>query len=121
MIIFRGYPFEVYAVAYYHVVMDHKSKDDAEDEAYLATDTIFDNDTGIKVLDTKVTKVERQKYFDIAEVKMELRIDLTAFDVDDAFRDAEDMIRGMDLPVGVSLYDCEAYNHDWRNEMVVEV
>lgn len=120
MIKFYGYPFEVYVAAYFHVAMEHKSKDDAEDEALMATDKIFDDNSDVTVVKSEVTKIERHKYFDIAEVKMELLIELTAFEYGEAWGDAEIMVRETDLPVGVSLYDCEAYDYSRYNERVVD-
>ena len=121
MIKFHGYPYTVFAFAYFKVIMEHKlDKEEAENEAYLATDRIFDGDEFVRVHSTEVTSIEKQKHIDVAEVKMDLRIDVAAFDYDDAYEKARTEVEDATLPFGVSFDDFDPCDSEYYKEELLE-
>ena len=116
---FAGYRFYVTVYSYYKVAMAKTdNKDDIEDNAFLATDRIFDNWSEVKVVDTEVEEINQDnKYFTVADVGIELRVRVTAHDVDDAFCEAEGLVReNTDLPGGVAFFECEAIDAEQETE-----
>lgn len=117
---FYGYDFTVEAYVYCKVAMEHKrTKDEAETEAYLATDKLFDNMPEVTVEDVSVTGLKKERYFDIAEVKIGVKADVVAHNYEAAYRDAESAIRNVSLPVGVTIYEVDTYGFESDGERVV--
>ena len=115
---FYGYDFEVKAYAYFKV--EHKQdRDEADTEAYLSVNKLYDNRNHIEVQEVNVTKIVRQKFFDFAEVKIGLKVAVTAHDYEAAYKEAEREIRNISLPVGVGLYEVDTYDYEWNSERVV--
>ena len=108
---FAGYRFYVTVYSYYKVaIAKTEDKDEIEDQAFLATDRIFDNWSEVTVIDTEVEEINQDnKYFTVADVGMELKVTVSAHDADDAFGEAEGLVReNTDLPGGVAFFVCEA-------------
>lgn len=116
---FSGYRFDVSVYAYYKVAIAKiEDKDDIEDQAFLATDRLFDNWSEIEVVDTQVMEINQDnKYFTVVDVGLELRVTVTAQDHDDAYCEAEGLVReNTDLPGGVAFFECEAFDSERDTE-----
>ncbi len=112
---FLGYKFDVTVYAYFKVaIAKTEDKDEIEDQAFLATDRIFDHVSEVTVLDTEVQEISQDnKYFTVLDVGMELKVTVTAHDHDDAYGEAEGFVEeNMDLPGGVAFFECEAIDSE---------
>ena len=113
-----GYDFDVNTVAYYDVAVAKKeTQDEAEDFAFMAVDHIFDKESSVKVIREDIEEVSREKYFDYVQIKFELLINVTTHTHADARIEAEDIVRQCPVPVGVKLYECEAYDSERDPDM----
>ena len=111
--------YAVKTVAYFKVAMEHKpTKSDVEDEAYMATDRMFDKESGFKVIDSKMTGYKDEKHLTIADVEFWLWVYVNAHNDELAMEEAEKSLSEIKYPVGVSLYEKEAYEvwNDYRYE-----
>lgn len=114
---FCGYKYYVKVTAIYKVRMEHSDDDDKQiDFAYLATDRIFDNNSDVNVEAVNVEYIETENGSDIATVEAELTVSVVEHDYEDAFSEAENVVREEELPVGVSLYNAEAYDYETYGE-----
>ena len=106
--------YEVSVRADIKVAVEHKAnKDDAYEEAYLATDRIFDDYGNIKLIDITDVKVEKGEYFDFVEIEDDLRVFVSGNDHESAMSEAEAVVKEISLPVGVIVYEAEAYDYDY--------
>lgn len=116
-----GYEFDVNTVAYYDVAMaKKKNMDEIEDEAFMAVDHIFDKERNVKVIRSDIEEVKREKYFDYVQIKFELLINVVEHTHTDARIEAEDVVRQCPVPVGVKLYECEAYDSERDPELLFD-
>lgn len=109
-----GYEYEVSVYAYFKVAMaKRKDEEEISEEAFDATCRLYEHESDVKVLDNQVMEVEQDnKYFTVANVGLDLRINTTGFDYDDAYENAEAIAEDIidELPAGVAYFDCEAYD-----------
>ena len=109
-----GYEWEVSVYAYLKVAMaKRKDKDEIEEESFNATCRLFEHETDVDVLDNQVQKVEQgDKYFTFASVGLELKIKVTAHDIEKAFEEAEKVADEVAkrLPAGVSYVESNYYD-----------
>lgn len=119
---FAGYRFYVTVYSYYKVaIAKTEDTDEIEDAALAALSRMFEHDTDITVLDKEVQEINQDnKYFTIADVGMELRVRVTAHDIDDAFGEADGYVREnserKDLPNGVAFFECESIDGEQETE-----
>ena len=111
-----GYEWEVSVYAYLKVAMaKRKDKEEIEEESFDATCRLFEHDSDVDVLDNQVMKVEQgDKYFTFASVGLELKIKVTAHDIEKAFEEAEkvaDEVKDR-LPAGVAYIESQAFDAD---------
>ncbi len=118
---YYGHYYEVSVAAYFKVGMSRMNHESAINEAYQATDRIFDNKSDITVISSNVTGVKCMKFFDVAEVRVVLSVkNIRAHDYEKAYKDAESVIESVDLPAGVKLYEAQAYEYSMCGEAVGE-
>jgi len=105
--------YEVSCYGYFVVAMDKRtSREDVEDEAFLACSSLYKHDSDVKVIDTKVTSFRTEEYFTFAEVTLDLRVKVSgSYDYEECFGEAEGEAEDVDCPVGVSLIECQAYDY----------
>ena len=117
---FCGYRWDVKVTALYKVLMAHKhTEDEAVEEAEMATDHIFDN-SDIEYCEESEVKVKQGKHFDTVMIRLDLRMDVTAHDVDDAYGEAYGMVSDIELPPNVTLEDAEPYYAERDTEEILE-
>ena len=119
-----GYKHDVSVYAYYKVAMAKTTDEcEIEDQAFLATDRLFEHFSEVKVINTEVQEVHQEdKYFTVADVGLELRVRVTAHDYEEAYEEAEGLIReNMDLPGGVAFFECEAFDYEVDAESIFNV
>lgn len=106
--------YEVSVWVEFKVAMEHKATDEeAYEEAFLATDRLFDGYSHIKLIDTTDIKIDKAKHFDFVQIREELRVFVSEHNHERAMAEAEQIIKDISLPVGVSLYELEAYDYDY--------
>ena len=106
--------YEVSVRAEIKVAVEHKATDeDACEEAYLATDRIFDNYSNIKLIDTTDVEVKKGKHFDFVTIEDDLRVFVSEHDYESAMSEAEAVVKEVSLPIGVNVYEAEAYDYDY--------
>ena len=116
-----GYKHYMKANAWYRVLLEHKhTKNEAIEEAEMATDHIFD-DTDIEMYEELVEKVEQGKHFDTVTLRCDLRMDVTAHDVDDAYGEVVGMVREIQLPPCVKLEEVEPYYAEQDTEPMLDI
>jgi len=105
--------YEVSCYGYFVVAMDKRtSKEDVEDEAFLACSTLYKNDSGVTVIERNVTSFRTEEYFTFAEVTLDLRVKVSgSYDYEECYPEAEGVAEDVDCPVGVSLIECQAYDY----------
>lgn len=117
---FFGYEYVVSLYAYFKVAMEKKTnKDEIDEESFVATCRLYENESYVDVVDNQLMEVTQGKHFTIADVGLDLRIKVVAHDYEGAYAEAESIAKGIRLPVGVSFYDCEAYDYETYREKVV--
>ena len=117
-----GYEWEVSVYSYYKVAMAKRTDaDEIEEESFNATCRLFEHETDVDVLDNQVMKVEQgDKYFTFASVGLELKIKVTAHDIEKAFEEAEkvaDEVKDR-LPAGVAYIESQAFDADKGEEAI---
>lgn len=96
------------------VAMEHKATDeDAYEEAFLATDRLFDGYSRIKLIDTTDIKIDRAKFFDYVAIKEDVRVFVSNHNHEKAMAEAVEVIKDISLPVGVIINAVEAYDYDY--------
>ena len=109
-----GYEWEVSVYSYYKVAMAKRTDaDEIEEESFNATCRLFEHESDVDVLDNQVQKVEQgDKYFTFASVGLELKIKVTAHDIEKAFEEAEKVADEVAkrLPAGVSYVESNYYD-----------
>jgi hypothetical protein len=109
-----GYEFTVSTHTYLKVAMaKRKDKDEIEEEAFDATCRLFDHESDVTVIDNEVTEIHQDdKYFTVADVRLDLRIKVTAHDIDKAIEEAEKVADEVAkrLPAGVSYVESNYYD-----------
>lgn len=117
---FYGYEYEVSLYAYFKVAMEKRTnKDEIDEESFAATCSLYENESYVNVVDNQLMEVTQEKYFTIADVGLDLRIKVVAHNYESAYAEAEKIAKGIRLPVGVSFYECEAYDYEKYHERVV--
>ena len=87
--------------------------EEIEEEAFDATCRLFDHESDVTVIDNEVTKIHQDdKYFTVADVRLDLRIKVTAHDIDKAIEEAEKVADEVAkrLPAGVSYVESNYYD-----------
>ena len=109
-----GYEWEVSVYAYLKVAMaKRKDKEEIEEESFDATCRLFDHESDVTVIDNEVTEIHQDdKYFTVADVRLDLRIKVTAHDIDKAIEEAEKVADEVAkrLPAGVSYVESNYYD-----------
>ena len=109
-----GYEWEVSLYSYFKVAMAKRTDaDEIEEESFNATCRLFEHESDVDVLDNQVQKVEQgDKYFTFASVGLELKIKVTAHDIEKAFEEAEKVADEVAkrLPAGVSYVESNYYD-----------
>ena len=111
-----GYEWEVSVYAYLKVAMaKRKDKEDIEEESFDATCRRYEHESDVTVIDNEVTEIHQDNtYFTVADVRLDLRINVTANDYEDAYEEAEaladDVINR--LPSGVALVESQSYDFE---------
>ena len=109
-----GYEWEVSVYAYLKVAMaKRKDKEGIEEESFDATCRLFDHESDVTVIDNEVMKIHQDdKYFTVADVRLDLRIKVTAHDIDKAIEEAEKVADEVAkrLPAGVSYVESNYYD-----------
>ena len=109
-----GYEWEVSVYSYFKVAMAKRTDaDEIEEESFNATCRLFEHESDVDVLDNQVMKVEQgDKYFTFASVGLELKIKVTAHDIEKAFEEAEKVADEVAkrLPAGVSYVESNYYD-----------
>lgn len=117
-----GYEWEVSTYAYFKVAMAKtEDADEIDEESFDATCRLYEGRSDVKVIDNRVMEVSQDnKYFTVADVGLDLRIKLTAHNLDDAFDEAERMAEEIksELPPGVVWFDCESYDAEKGDEAI---
>jgi len=108
-----GYEWEVSVYSYYKVAMAKRTDtDEIEEEAFDATCRLFEHDD-VTVIDNEVTAIRQDdKYFTFADVCLDLRIKVTAYDIEKAIEKAEKVADEVAkrLPAGVSYVESNYYD-----------
>ena len=89
--------------------------EEIEEEAFDATCRLFDHESDVTVIDNEVTEIHQDdKYFTVADVRLDLRIKVTAHDIDKAIEEAEKVADEVAtrLPAGVSYVESNYYDVD---------
>lgn len=117
---FLGYEYEVKVYAFLKVAMAKTENEEEIDEiAFDSTCRLYEHETDIDVIDNKVIEIEQsQKYFTVANVGLELTINVTAYSNAEAYLEAENMARDVGLPAGVAFFACEAVDAERGQEVV---
>ena len=109
-----GYEFTVSTHTYLKVAMaKRKDKEEIEEESFDATCRLFDHESDVTVIDNEVTEIHQDdKYFTVADVRLDLRIKVTAHDIDKAIEEAEKVADEVAkrLPAGVSYVESNYYD-----------
>jgi hypothetical protein len=109
-----GYEWEDSVYAYLKVAMaKRKDKEEIEEESFDATCRLFDHESDVTVIDNEVTELHQDdKYFTVADVRLDLRIKVTAHDIDKAIEEAEKVADEVAkrLPAGVSYVESNYYD-----------
>ena len=109
-----GYEWEVSLYSYFKVAMAKRTDaDEIEEESFNATCRLFDHESDVTVIDNEVTKIHQDdKYFTVADVRLDLRIKVTAHDIDKAIEEAEKVADEVAkrLPAGVSYVESNYYD-----------
>ena len=109
-----GYEWEVSVYSYLKVAMaKRKDKEEIEEESFDATCRLFDHESDVTVIDNEVTEIHQDdKYFTVADVRLDLRIKVTAHDIDKAIEEAEKVADEVAkrLPAGVSYVESNYYD-----------
>ena len=109
-----GYEFTVSTHTYLKVAMaKRKDKDEIEEEAFDATCRLYEHESDVTVIDNEVTEIHQDdKYFTVADVRLDLRIKVTAHDIDKAIEEAEKVADEVAkrLPAGVSYVESNYYD-----------
>ena len=117
-----GYEWEVSVYAYLKVAMaKRKDKEEIEEESFDATCRLFEHESDVTVIDNEVTEIHQDdKYFTVADVRLDLRIKVTAHDIDKAIEEAEkvaDEVKDR-LPAGVAYIESQAFDADKGEEAI---
>ena len=109
-----GYEFTVSTHTYLKVAMAKRGdKDEIEEEAFDATCRLYEHESDVTVIDNEVTEIHQDdKYFTVADVRIDLRIKVTAHDIDKAIEEAEKVADEVAkrLPAGVSYVESNYYD-----------
>ena len=111
-----GYEFTVSTHTYLKVAMAKcRNKDEIKEEAFDATCRLYEHESDVTVIDNEVTEIHQDNtYFTVADVRLDLRINVTANDYEDAYEEAEaladDVINR--LPSGVALVESQSYDFE---------
>ena len=111
-----GYEWEVSLYSYFKVAMAKRTDaDEIEEESFNATCRLFEHESDVDVLDNQVLKVEQgDKYFTFASVGLELKIKVTAHDIEKAYEEAvkvADEVANR-LPAGVAYIESQTFDSD---------
>ena len=116
---FNGYRYDVTVYAYYKVaIAKTEDKDEIYENAFAATKDIFKGWSEVTTIDNDVQEVDQSnKYFTIVDFSWELKVTVSAHDIDDAFGEAEGFVSEItDLPNGVVFNVCEAIDGERDTE-----
>ena len=117
-----GYEWEVSVYAYLKVAMaKRKDAEEIEEESFDATCRLFDHESDVTVIDNEVTKIHQDdKYFTVADVRLDLRIKVTAHDIETAIEEAEkvaDEVKDR-LPAGVAYIESQSFDAEKSEEAI---
>lgn len=119
---YYGHEYEISVYVYLKVAMDKRTdEDEISEEAFNATCRLYEHDSFITEVDNETIGIEQDnKYFTVAEVRLDLRINTDGHSYEQAKRYAEAMAEEAKdrLPAGVAWYDCEAYDGERGDESV---
>lgn len=111
-----GYDFTVSVHTYLKVAMaKRKDKDEIEEEAFDATCLLYEHESDVTVIDNEVTEIHQgNTYFTVADVRLDLRVNVTADDYEDAYEEAEALADDVFnwLPSGVALVESQSYDFE---------
>ena len=111
-----GYEFTVSTHTYLKVAMAKcKDKDEIEEEAFDTTCRLYEHESDVTVIDNEVTEIHQDNtYFTVADVRLDLRINVTANDYEDAYEEAEALADDVfyRLPSGVALVESQSYDFE---------
>lgn len=117
---FYGYDFDVSVLAYYKVAMAKRTKkDDIEEEGFDAVKNLYKNEPKINVINIELDEFKQDKNFTFADMKIDLRVSVTAHDYESAYEQAEAEATPVDLPIGVAFVEAQCYDHEWCSDRVV--
>ncbi len=115
---FNGYRYDVTVYAYYKVaIAKTENEDEIYENAFTATKDIFKGWSEVKTIDNDVQEVDQSnKYFTIVDFSWELKVTVSAHDIDDAFGEAEGFVEDASLPNGVVFWEAEAIDGERDTE-----
>ena len=116
---YLGTDYEISVYSYFKVAMSkRRNEDEIDEESFDATKDLYKHDTEVTVVENRMMEFHHEKYFTIADVGLDLRIKVRANDYDEACEIASGIAESVDLPVGVSYFDCEAYDGEVTGEAI---
>ena len=111
-----GYDFKVSTYVYLKVAMaKRKDKDEIEEEAFDATCRLYEHESDVTVIDNEVTDIHQENtYFTVADVRLDLRVNVTANDYEDSYEEAEALADDVfnRLPPGVAFVESQSYDFE---------
>ena len=117
-----GYEFTVSTHTYLKVAMaKRKDKDEIEEEAFDATCRLYEHESDVMVIDNEVTEIHQENaYFTVADVRLDLRIKVTAHDIENAIEEAEKVADEVAkrLPAGVSYVESNYFDTEKGDEAI---
>lgn len=116
---YLGMDYEMSTYAYFKIAMAKRTnKDDIEEECFDAVKNLYDNETDVKVIDIQLMEYKQEKHFTVADVGLELRINVRASDYDEACEQADACAESVDCPVGVAFSACETFDGEVTGEAI---
>jgi len=118
---YYGHEYEVSVYVYLKVAMSkRKDKDEIDEEAFNATCRLFEHESNVTVVDNELMKIEQEKFFTVATIGLDLRINTDGHNYEQAYKNAEAIAEEVKdrLPAGVVWYACEAYDSERGDESV---
>ena len=117
-----GYEFKVSTYTYLKVAMaKRKDKEEIEEEAFDATCRLYEHESDVMVIDNEVTEIHQENaYFTVADVRLDLRIKVTAHDIENAIEEAEKVADEVAkrLPAGVSYVESNYFDTEKGDEAI---
>ena len=115
---YLGMDYEMSTYAYFKIAMAKRTnKDDIEEECFDAVKNLY-NETDVKVIDIQLMEYKQEKHFTVADVGLELRINVRASDYDEACEQADACAESVDCPVGVAFGSCETFDGEVTGEAI---